>query len=138
MPTRRNATPRKPKRDDSLKDLVGEQVYAVWLKMLKTLVPEGRTHRLAPLAAAMLQYAASVANDQEADELEENSAAQVLRSADEEGYSEETIDALANLVMKLFEDADVQYARRSRAGQDYSIAEEAANEYIAWYDMPWE
>ncbi|MBI4675547.1 MAG: hypothetical protein HY741_28215 [Chloroflexi bacterium] len=137
MSTRRKPPTRKSKRDNSLKELVGAQVYAVWLDMLKRLVPDGRTHRLAPLAAGMLQYAAYIANEKQ-DELEDNAAAQILRSADEDGYSDETLNALAGLVEQLFDDAGVGYARRSSRGEDYSIAEEAANEYIAWYDMPWE
>lgn len=135
MPARKR--PRKSKREYDLHELVGDDVYSVWLKMLKTLVPDGRTHRLAPLVAAMLQYAAAQTVDREA-ELEGNITAQILIEADADGYSEEIAKDLARLVEQLFDDAGVQYARRSRAGDDYSISEEAANEYIAWYNMPWE
>ena len=40
--------------------LVGNEVYSTWIKMLKSLVPSGRTERLSVLVAGMLQYAASV------------------------------------------------------------------------------
>lgn len=137
MPARGKPPTRKAKRGNSLKELVGAPVYAVWLDMLKRLVPAGRTHRLAPLAAAMLQYAAVLASEK-VDERGENTAAEILQSADDEGYSESSMEALAGLVRQLFHDAGVPYARRNSRGEGYSIAEEAANEYIAWFDMPWE
>jgi len=47
--------------DRSLKPIVGEKTYSVWLEMLKQLVPQGRTHRLSVVIAGMLQYASQVA-----------------------------------------------------------------------------
>lgn len=44
-----------------LKEVVGNEVYNVWLKMHKKLVPDGRTHRLSVLVASMLAYASSIA-----------------------------------------------------------------------------
>lgn len=40
----------------SLDAVVGPDTYSVWVNMLRALVPQGRTHRLAPLVAGMLQY----------------------------------------------------------------------------------
>ena len=50
---------RKQKR--SLQAVVGTETYDVWTKMLHDLVPDGRTHRLAPIIAGMLHYALNVA-----------------------------------------------------------------------------
>jgi hypothetical protein len=33
----------------NLKTIVGQETYGVWVDMLRRLVPEGRTHRLAPM-----------------------------------------------------------------------------------------
>ena len=70
--------------------------------MLATLVPDGRTHRIAPLVAAMLQYALAMADEKRDD------------------------------------DAGVEYRRTNSRGDPYSIVEEAYEEYIRWFDMPWE
>ncbi|MDH3443799.1 MAG: hypothetical protein OEN50_07750 [Deltaproteobacteria bacterium] len=37
--------------------VVGADTYAVWVCMLRELVPDGRTHRLSVILAGMLQYA---------------------------------------------------------------------------------
>ena len=42
--------------------VVGSPTYSVWVDMLERLVPGDRTHRLAPLVAGMLQYAAERAD----------------------------------------------------------------------------
>ena len=34
---------------EELKSIVGKNTYAVWIRMLRELVPDSRTHRLAPL-----------------------------------------------------------------------------------------
>ena len=47
--------PSKSKR--SLQDVVGKGTYAVWVDMLRELVPEGWTHRLSVIVAWMLEYA---------------------------------------------------------------------------------
>ena len=54
----------------SLKQIVGQKIYTVWVEMLRQLVPDGRTHRLAPLVAGMLQYAANIAYEKYGDNYE--------------------------------------------------------------------
>ena len=66
------------KHKRSLKTLVGQPTYDVWVDMLRRLVPEGRTHRLAPMIAGMLQYACLIAHEEGSDEAEEGSAASIL------------------------------------------------------------
>ena len=121
----------------SLKDVVGQEVYELWLDMLRRLVPDGRTHRLAPMIAGMLQYAADVAIQKFGDEPEEDTAAYYLLGADEIWDPDEAED-LQDLVTQLFEDAGVEYERVSSRGEGYSVAESVIYEYIHWYDMPWE
>jgi F0F1-type ATP synthase delta subunit len=123
------------KKQRSLKAVVGQQTYSVWVDMLRVLVPEGRTHRLAPLVAGMLQYALSLANEQDA---EEDSVAQSLLSSADAMEVAEVEELLEDVVAQLFKDAGVHYKRVNARGQDYSIAESIYEEYIHWFDMPWE
>lgn len=136
--TKAKAKPVKPKKNvRSLKVVVGPEVYDTWVSMLRTLVPGGRTHRLAPLLAAMLQHALSVAEDRQA-EAEENTVIQSLLDSTEVSDPSEVKDLLHDAVTRLFKDAGVEYNRTSVRGQRYSIVEEAYEEYIGWFDMPWE
>jgi hypothetical protein len=38
----------------------------------------------------------------------------------------------------LFRDPSVRFRRVNRRGDAYSIAEDAASEFLRWEDMPWE
>ncbi len=127
--------PSKPKR--SLQDVVGKQTYDVWVDMLRELVPHGRTHRLSVVIAGMLHYATAIAEQFDEDELEEESVAMSLISANEMG-PDEIKDELHDVVKRLFKDAGVTFDRVSKGGEPYSIADEAYNEYVSWYDYPWE
>ena len=61
------------KGSGSLQEVVGEEVYRTWVSMLRELVPDGRTHRLALLVAAMLQYALVMAQEKRDEEMDETS-----------------------------------------------------------------
>jgi hypothetical protein len=122
----------------SLEEIVGKETYTVWVEMLRQLVPEGRTHRLAPLVAAMLQYASTLAYEKYGGNPEEGSTAQLLLEASEAYDPEEALELLSELVQGLFEAAGVKFRRTSSRGDDYSIADSAVYEFIHWYDMPWE
>lgn len=121
----------------SLQDVVGENTYAIWMDMLRRLVPDGRTHRLSVLLAGMLQYALTIAAELEEDELEEDSVALSLINANELG-PDEVKDELHDVVRRLFKDAGVTFDRVSKRGEAYSIADEAYNEFVSWYDYPWD
>jgi hypothetical protein len=121
----------------SLKQIVGQKTYSVWVEMLQQLVPEGRTHRLAPLVAGMLQYASDMAYQKYGDNPAESSAAQVLFMASEL-YDPAEAKELSELVEQLFTDAKVNFERVSSRGDEYSVIESTIYEYIHWYDMPWE
>jgi len=120
-----------------MKEVVGAKIYNVWLDMLKSLVPHGRTHRLSVLVAGMLQYAQEVAYKK----AESNSKARKLAESFESAFEssdEEYLDKIIEIAENLFEDAGVRYKRKNRKGESYSIAEEAAYEFLNWENMPWE
>ena len=138
------STPQKPKpvtvkrkrSTRSLEAVVGAEVYRTWVSMLRALVPDGRTHRLAPLVAAMLQYALIRAEEKQDDD--ENSVAQSLLDSTEVSDPSEVKELLHDAVTQLFKDAHVEYRRTSSRGYQYSIVEDAYAEYLHWFDMPWE
>ena len=121
----------------SLQDVVGENTYSAWVDMLRRLVPDGRTHRLSVLLAGMLQYALTIAEELDEDELDEDSVALSLINANEMG-PDEVKDELHDVVRRLFKDAGVTFDRMSKRGEPYSIADEAYNEFVSWYDYPWD
>ncbi len=129
------------KGKNSLKEVVGDEVYSVWVDMLRRLVPDGRTHRLAPTIASMLQYALEVADEKYGSDPEEGSAAYSLHMVSEGAdYDEadQAKDLFLPIVEKLLEDAGVKAKRRSARGVEYNIAEAAIQEFVNWYSMPWE
>ncbi len=126
----------KPKR--SLQDVVGPEAYSVWVHMLRALVPDGRTHRLAPLVAGMLQYALTVAEDNQDADSGEPSVATSLIASTETCDPDEIKELLHDVVDRLFKDAGVKYKRMNSRGEGYSIADSVYHEYVDWFDMPWE
>ena len=121
----------------SLQDVVGKEMYSVWVEMLRQLVPDGRTHRLSVLLAGMLHYALTIAENLDEDELEEDSVALSLINANETGLDEIKVE-LHDVMKRLFQDADVTFNRVSKRGEPYSIADEAYNEFFSWYAYPWD
>jgi len=138
MKTKKQRQSAAKKTSRSFGDVVGADTYAVWVRMLKELVPHGRTHRLSIVLASMLQYAASVAEPEREDEEDDRSLASSLIQATEVGDPSEVEDLIHDAVVQLFKDAKVPFQRTSARGTKYSIAEEAYAEFIHWYDMPWE
>lgn len=118
----------------SLQDVVGAEIYSSWVNMLRTLVPDGRTQRLSVLIAGMLQYATAIA-DKKSDE---GSVAQSLIKCYDVFEPEEIDDLVGDAVKRLFKDAGVDYKRTSARGEHYTITESAYEEYIHWFDMPWD
>lgn len=136
--TKARTVKRKKSPRRSLRDAVGPLVYQTWVDMLHALVPDGRTHRLAPLLAAMLQYALVAAEEGQEDDTAEASVSQSLLDSAEAFEPEDVKALLHDVVTQLFRDARVGFNRTSARGEKYSIADEAYNEYIHWFDMPWE
>jgi hypothetical protein len=121
-----------------LEEVVGQETYTVWTEMLERLVPDGRTHRLAPMIAGMLQYTAELAYEEYGEDAEEESIASALLEASEAYGPDEVPELLQEVVDQLFADAGVESERVTSQGDDYSLAESAIYEFIHWYDMPWE
>jgi hypothetical protein len=48
------------------------------------------------------------------------------------------IATICSLAEQMFRDAGVRFRRVNRRGDAYSIAEDAASEFLRWEDMPWE
>ena len=119
-----------------VKSVVGAKTYGVWMTMLKSLVPHGRTHRLAVVIAGMLQYAYNVASRKE----ESCSKSRKFLSLYERSVDdpEEEMNKVIKLAEALFKDAGVRYKRVNSRGHGYSIAESAAHEFMNWENMPWE
>lgn len=126
------------KEKRSLQAVVGETTYALWIDMLRRLVPSGRTHRLAAVVAAMLQYAVLVAQQQLDTEPEAHSVAQSLVFACELYDVDEVSSAIGDITRRLFTDAGVAFSRTDVGGESYSIVEASWHEFLHWYDMPWE
>jgi hypothetical protein len=124
----------------SLQDLVGEKTYSVWVEMLRVLVPDGRTHRLSVVVAGMLQYALEIAvRDNKGQYTEEhNYVAMSLIDATETWDPENVKRLLHEVVTQLFNDAGVSYERVSKRGERYSITDSIYEEYLSWYDYPWD
>ena len=117
---------------NDLEKLVGHEVYSTWVKMLKTIVPHGRTHRLAVVVAGMLQYAHTQCHLKHNSD---NPAATILEEAnDNNDVSEE----LFLIVKSLFKDAGVKHERVNSRGQKYCIIETSLQEFLAWENMSWE
>jgi hypothetical protein len=115
---------------------VSAQTYSVWLQMLHSLVPDGRTHRLSIVVAGMLRHAVAVARFGE--DAPERSAAASLFQAAEEADPEQVADQIGDLVEGLSRDAKVARRRVSARGDQYSILDSAIQEFASWYAMPWE
>ena len=115
---------------------MGETTYDVWLDMLRALVPGGRTHRLAPIVAGMLRYAAERSTKKTSPQRESRAFVDAL-SAFEEGDDDASV-TVAGSVQRLFRDAGVRAGRVSRDGDSYSIVDAALHEFRQWGDMPWE
>jgi hypothetical protein len=121
----------------SFRGVVGADTYEAWVRMLRKLVPDGRTHRLAVMLAGMLQYAAAMADSRE-DEEDEGSLAASLIEATEVSDPSEVEDLIHDAVVQLFKDAKVRFERTNARGDKYSLAEDSYEEFIHWFDMPWE
>jgi hypothetical protein len=122
----------------SLRAVVGADTYEVWVRMLRELVPDGRTHRLAVVLAGMLQYAVAIAAAKSAKEKREGSLAYSLLEASEATDPSEVKDLIHHAVTQLFKDAKVRFERTNARGDKYSLAEDSYEEFIHWFDMPWE
>ncbi|MGH7828461.1 MAG: hypothetical protein ACREQ7_25175 [Candidatus Binatia bacterium] len=122
----------------SFSTVVGTDTYEAWVRMLRKLVPDGRTHRLAVMVAGMLQYAVAIAAAKSAKERDEGSLAFSLLEASDATDPSEVDDLIHDAVVQLFKDAKVRFERTNSRGDKYSPAEDSYEEFLHWFDMPWE
>ena len=123
---------------NTLQSIVGAAIYEVWTSMLEHLIPQGRTHRLAPIIAGMLQYAAIIACQKDKEARDSETVASNLQMAEEMNDFEEIKRLLSEPLQQLFDDSNANHKRTDYRGNHYSIIDSAIHEYINWYDMPWE
>jgi hypothetical protein len=85
----------------------------------------------------MLQYAvvAAANGDQKANE--HSLAASILEASDSTDASE-VEELIHDAVVQLFKDAKVRFERTNARGDKYSLAEDGYEQFIHWFDMPWE
>jgi len=121
---------------NSLKAIVGEPSYRLWVDMLKRLAPDGRTQRISILVAGMLQYACSLYLDS-AKANDKNMFGDLLLEALETGH-EETEEFLTPILREFFKDAKVRWKKTNSRGQEYSLISASVSEFYRWHDMPWE
>ena len=138
MKTKKQAKAVAKETSRSFSAVVGAATYEVWVRMLRKLVPDGRTHRLAVMLAGMLQYAGTVAAANGFEEKDERSLAASLLEATEASDPSEVKDLIHDAVVQLFKHAKVRFERTSARGTKYSLAEDAYEEFTHWFDMPWE
>jgi hypothetical protein len=106
--------------------------------MLKELVPDGRTHRMAVVVAGMLQYAVAIAAAKSPKERGDGSLARSLLEAGDVPDPDEVRELIHDGVLQLFKDANVRCERTSARGEKYSLADDCYVEFVHWFDMPWE
>jgi hypothetical protein len=92
-------------------NLIDYEVYSTWIKMLKTLVPHGRTHRLA-VVAGMLQYALKQTNLKHNSD---NPLCGILEEAVES--NNELNEDLLQVIKILFKDAGIKCKHINIRGQ---------------------
>jgi acyl-CoA thioesterase len=139
MKTKKQVKAAEKEKSRSFSGVVGADTYKVWVRMLRELVPDGRTHRLSVMLAGMLHYAAAIAaaaNQHEGED--EHSLVASLMEATEVSDPSEVEDLIHDAVVQLFKDAKLRFERTNARGVKYSLAEDAYTEFIHWYDMPWE
>ena len=71
MKTKKHLKAAAKEKSRSFSGVVGADTYEVWVRMLRELVPDGRTHRLSVMLAGMLHYAAAIAAAANQDEEED-------------------------------------------------------------------
>ena len=123
---------------EEFKELIGEQTYTAFIQMLKAIGPYARTHRIAVVFAAMLQYALSQATP---DPIEGTLGDALLQLGENPWDIDEQADEykiVFDLIDVICKEAGMRNKRVNSRGTRYSIAESAIDEYIAWYNMQWE
>ena len=125
----------KKKLLDEFRQIIGDEHYDSFLKLLKEIGPDSRTKRISVVVAGILRFALG----RIADDYEKTSLAEVLIVLDEEPYSDgEEYRMVMELIDEICQEAGMGNYRTTSRGVEYSIAENTIAEYCRWYNMPWE
>lgn len=120
---------------DEFRQIIGEKLFGSFLKLLKEVGPDSRTHRISVVIAGILRFALGKTTD----EFKKGSLAEALVVLDEEPYSDgEEHSRVAELIDQLCQKSGMTNYRATTRGGEYSIAENAIAEYCRWHNMPWE
>jgi hypothetical protein len=118
--------------------IVGKEMCSSFIRMLKDIGPEARTHRISVVIAAMLKYAL----DQLPGGCKKGSLGEALIAIAEEPYlaqeASKESEKIDDLVEAICKKAGMQNHRHTSKGMPYSIAQNVIQEYTSWYNMPWE
>lgn len=104
MKTRKKAKGVAKETSRSFSGVVGADIYKAWVLMLRKLVPDGRTHRLAVMVAGMLQYAVAVAAAKNTKDRHEGSLAFSLLEASDVNDPSEVEELIHDATVQLFKD----------------------------------
>ena len=120
-----------------IKEILNQSEYEFLLELLKTLVPEGRTHRLAVFVAGCYHYIHHIADQKQKGN---PTAERFTELADSliNDYNEDAHIELEKSLKSLFGDANVKFIRTNSRGDSYSIIDNTMEEFISWFNMPWE
>jgi len=120
-----------------IKEILDQSEYEFLLKLLKALVPEGRTHRLAVFMAGCLHYIHQIANQKQNGNPTAEKFSELADSLIND-YNEDAHTELEKSLKSLLKDANVKFIRTNSKGNSYSIIDTTMEEYISWFNMPWE
>ena len=120
---------------DEFRQIIGEELFGSFLKLLTEIGPDSRTHRISVVIAGILRFALGKTTD----DYEKGSLAEALVVLDEEPYSDgEEYRRVVELIDHMCQESGMTNYRATTRGSEYSIAENAIAEYCRWYNMPWE
>lgn len=117
----------------SLVPLVGEDMYAAWMDMLKALIPGDRGRRMKSVVAAMLQYAYL-----RRDKAPNHESGILLKQAREWMGDGDPLEFLFPVVERLCSDAGFASVRANNTGQAGGLIYDAIREFVIWPNRPWE
>ncbi len=113
-----------------INEIVSNQEYDVWIKMLKKLEPSAGAQELAAFIACILEYVWLIADERAPNHdtsTEFMGLIDMLRD-----YGEKCFNIFEPIVEKLFYDADVSFKRTSSFGDEYSIIVLSIEEFLSW------
>ncbi len=130
-----NRSALKEDKLDEFRQIIGEELFGSFLKLLTEIGPGSRTHRISVVIAGILIFAL----DKTTDDYKKGSLAEALVVLDEEPYSDgDEYIRVAELIDQMCQKSGMMNYRTTTRDSEHSIAENTIAEYCRWYNMPWE